>query len=157
MKISQEEKEIEVANCIETSEQEISNNRLWHSRYGHLGEQNLSKLANNEMVSGLGYKKKVKDKMDFCEPCAEGKQQHTKFPKDGSIRAKNVLDLVHTDVCGKMDQPSLGKKEYLISFIDDKSRYLWTYPIRRKSDAYDTFLEWKVKVEKSSERKLKEL
>ena len=56
-----------------------------------------------------------------------------------------------------MDKPSLSGKEYFISFIDDKSRYLWTYPMRKKSEAFETFLVWKAKVERSSERKLKTL
>ena len=136
----------------------ISNEQLWHSRYGHLGNQSLLRLAKDEMVSGFDYKKTFcKDQVSFCEPCADGKQQHTKFPKDGSTRAKNVMDLVHTDVCGKMDEPSLSGKEYFVSFIDDKSRYTWTYPIKRKSEAFDKFLGWKAKAERSSERKLKTL
>ena len=110
------------------------------------------------MVNGLDYKKHIsKDKIGFCEPCAEGKQQHTKFPHNESTRATKVLDLVHTDVCGKMDKPSLSGKEYFISFIDDKSRYAWTYPLRKKSDAFETFIGWKAKAERSSERKLKTL
>ena len=110
------------------------------------------------MVRGLNYSKSFsKAEIGFCEPCAEGKQQHTKFPRNESTRAENKLDLVHTDVCGKMDVPSLSNKEYFISFIDDKSRYVWTYPMRKKSEAYETFLKWKAKVERSSERKLKTL
>ena len=154
---TKEEKIEESANCTET-EEPISKERLWHSRYGHLGDQGLSTLATNDMVSGLDYKKHIsKDKIGFCEPCAEGKQQHTKFPHNESTRATKVLDLVHTDVCGKMDKPSLSGKEYFISFIDDKSRYAWTYPLRKKSDAFETFIGWKAKAERSSERKLKTL
>ena len=64
---------------------------------------------------------------------------------------------MHTDVCGKMDKPSLSGKEYFVSFIDDKSRYVWTYPIRKKSEAFEKFLGWKAKAERESERKLKKL
>ena len=153
----EEENTTEFATCAETSEP-VSKERVWHSRYGHLGDQSLSKLVKDDMVSGLNYTKSFsKDQIGFCEPCAEGKQQHTKFPRDISTRADNKLDLVHTDVCGKMDVPSLSKKEYFISFIDDKSRYVWTYPIRKKSEAFETFLKWKAKTERSSERKLKTL
>ena len=77
------------------------------------------------MVSGLNYNQSFsKGEIGFCEPCAEGKQQHAKFPRDKSTRADNKLDLVHTDVCGKMDVPSLSQKEYFITFIDDKSRFV---------------------------------
>ena len=154
---AKEDKTSQFANCAESSEQ-VSQERVWHSRYGHLGDQSLTKLVKDDMVSGLNYKKSFsKDEIGFCEPCAEGKQQHTKFPRDESNRAENKLDLVHTDVCGKMDEPSLSKKEYFVSFIDDKTRFAWTYPIRKKSDTFETFLRWKAKAERSSERKLKTL
>ena len=75
----------------------------------------------------------------------------------GGTRASEVLELVHTDVCGKMETESLSGKEYFISFIDDKSRHTWTYPIKRKSDSYSIFLEWKSQVERSKDMKLKKL
>ena len=126
---TKEKKVTQYAYSMETPEP-ISNERLWHSRYGHLGDQSLTKLVKDDMVSGLEYKESfTKDEKGFCEPCAQGKQQHKKFPRDESTRAVIVFDLVHTDVCGKMDVPSLSGCEYFISFIDDKSRYAWTYPI----------------------------
>ena len=104
------------------------------------------------------YKKSFsKDEIGFCEPCAEGKQQHKKFPHDESTRGVKLLDLVHTDVCGKLDEPSLSGNEYFISFVDDKSRYTWTYPMKKKSEAFQKFLGWKAKAERSSEQKLKKL
>ena len=144
-------------NCTEKLES-ISKERLWHSRYGHLGDQSLLKLAKNDMVNGFEYKKSFsKDEIGFCEPCAEGKQQHKMFPHDESTRGVKLLDLVHTDVCGKLDEPSLSGNEYFISFVDDKSRYTWTYPMKKKSEAFKKFLGWKAKAERSSEQKLKKL
>ena len=70
-----EEETTEVANCAEASEK-VSKERLWHSRYGHLGDQSLLKLVKDDMVDGLDYKNSLnKDETVFCEPCAEGKQQ----------------------------------------------------------------------------------
>ena len=152
------EKSTQFANSTESDNDKISKERMWHSRFGQLGEQSLTKLVKEDMVSGLDHKKSfTKEEIGFCEPCAEGKQQHTKFPRNDSTRANNNLDLVHTDVCGKMEKPSLSGKEYFISFIDDKSRYVWTYPMRKKSEAFETFLKWKAKAERLRERKLKEI
>ena len=130
-------------------------NKIWHSRYGHLGANNLRKLVDGNLVEGLDYKK-CEDN-EFCKACVEGKHHKQKFPKVGGTRAEEILDLVHTDVCGKMDTESLSRKEYFISFIDDKSRHAWTYAIRRKSDSFSVFLEWKSKVERSRDKKLKTL
>ena len=56
-----------------------------------------------------------------------------------------------------MDVQSLSKKEYFGTFIDDKSRFTWTYALRYKSDMLDTFIEWKAMVERSTEKKIKTL
>ena len=127
----------------------------WHSRFAHLGHKNLSKLSDENMVTGLDYNS-TKDH-EFCKPCAEGKHHRTKFPKVGGTRANEILELVHTDVCGKMDVQSLSGKENFGTFIDDKSRYTWTYGLRYKSDMFETFIEWKAMVERSTERNVKTL
>ena len=141
--------------CTAVEPSKISNNKIWHSRFGHLGGKNLSKLMEDNLVEGLEYKQSG-DK-EVCKPCVEGKHHKQKFPKVGGTRASEVLELVHTDVCGKMETESLSGKEYFISFIDDKSRHTWTYPIKRKSDSYSIFLEWKSQVERSKDMKLKKL
>ena len=151
-----------VVDCKEIVENEVvctaiepSKNKIWHSRFGHLGSKNLKKLAEEDLVEGLDYKQYENN--EVCKPCVEGKHHKQKFPKVGGTRADEVLELVHTDVCGKMETESLSGKEYFISFIDDKSRYTWTYPIRRKSDSFSIFLEWKSQVERSKDKKLKKL
>ncbi|KAL0289281.1 UNVERIFIED_CONTAM: Retrovirus-related Pol polyprotein from transposon TNT 1-94 [Sesamum angustifolium] len=40
-------------------------------------------------------------------------------------RAKAVLELIHTDVCGPMRTPSHEQNRYFILFIDDYSRMTW--------------------------------
>ena len=42
-----------------------------------------------------------------------------------------------------------------MSFVDDKSRYVWVYFLKSKNQAFDKFHEWKSMVEKSIGRKLK--
>jgi hypothetical protein len=71
----------------------------WHSRYGHLGVQNMRKLCQRHLVNGFNYKPSANN--EFCEPCVEGKHHHQKFPTEGGKRAEEKLELVHTDVCGK--------------------------------------------------------
>ncbi len=55
------------------------------------------------MVDGFDYG--GSKEISFCEPCTKGK--HHKSPFRGT-RAKEPLDLVHTDVCGKLNTKSLG-------------------------------------------------
>ena len=136
--------------------EEITSEKLWHSRYGHLGKENLKKLIKDDLVIGLkNYNPKAD--YDLCKPCIDGKHHRFKFPKDGGKRASKVLELVHTDVCGKIDTKSLSGSEYFMTLIDDKSRYIWCYTLKFKSEVFQKFIEWKVMAEKSSERSLKTL
>ena len=141
---------------MNTATEVLNNNELWHSRFGHLGHDNLRKLVDENMVEGCDYKCHQSSE-GVCEPCINGKHHRQKFPKFGGRRASDLLDLVHTDVSGRMDTESLSGKEYFVSFIDDKSRHVWTYGIKKKSDVFDIFIEWKARAERTTERKLKTL
>ena len=65
--------------------------------------------------------------------------------------------MVHTDVCGKITNQSLGGAEYFLTFIDDKTHYTWMYALKQKDQVFKKFLEWKALVEKSAGRKPKVL
>ena len=136
-------------NIADTSDLE-----LWHRRYGHLGITNLKKLVNSNMVEG--FKGTLTGKLDVCEPCAYGKQHRAPFPVSKTC-SKEVLELVHTDVCGKMEVKSLSGNEYFVTFIDDKSRYIWVYFLKYKSQVFQTFLDWKALAENEYEKRLKTL
>ena len=91
-----------------------SKDRLWHRRYGHLGEQNLQKteMFNYDVAKQVG----------FCETCVSGKHQRNPFVTR-TTQSTEVLELVHSHVCGKMQERSPGGGEHFITFTDDKSRY----------------------------------
>ena len=67
------------------------------------------------------------------------------------------LQTVHSDVCGKMNEKSLGGAEYFLTFIDDKTRYVWVYCLQHKDQVFEKFHEWQVMVERSTGQKLKAL
>lgn len=121
---------------------------IWHRRYGHLGVQNLKRLARDKLVEGFDYD--ATKKPTFCEPCIDGKQSKIPFPKTGGDRSKNLLGIIHSDVCGKIETKSLSGAEYFVTFIDDKSRYVWVYVMKHKSEVFEKFKEWKATVEKST-------
>jgi hypothetical protein len=63
------------------------------------------------------------------------------------LRSQELLELVHTDVCGPMNKPARGGYEYYITFTDDYSRYGYVYLMRRKSEAFDKFKQFKAEAE----------
>ena len=76
----------------------------------------------------------------FCEPCVDGKHHCSSFPKSGSRRATKLLEIMHSDVCGRLEAKSLSGAEYFVTFIDDKSRYVWIYILKNKSEVFKKFL-----------------
>ena len=72
------------------------------------------------------------------EPCLKGKMTMRSFKTIG-YRAKEVLDLVHTNLCGPMSTSARGGYEYFISFMDNCSRYGYIYLMHHKSEAFEKF------------------
>ena len=75
----------------------------------------VKRLVNEEMVNGLDCD--MKYEFDFCNPCIESKHHRQKFPRVGGKRASEVLELVHSDVCGEIETKSLSGKKYFVTSI----------------------------------------
>jgi hypothetical protein len=69
----------------------------WHLRYGHLNFGGLQLLRKAGLVHGLP---DIEKPDHVCEVCTLGKQHRLPFSKGQSWRAKQLLQLVHTDICG---------------------------------------------------------
>jgi hypothetical protein len=126
---------------------------LWHQRLGHIGEKGLRLLHSKGMVEGMS---NYSLDFDFCEHCLYGKQNRVRFPSSAT-REEGILQLVHSDVFGPMSDPSLGKSVYYVSFIYDFSRKTWIYFLRKKSEVFDRFKEFKALVDNQTEKRIKVL
>ena len=93
---------------------------LWHQWFGHLNGQQLERIAQKDLVTGVKIPQQVT--LSFCEGCVEGKMHRAPFKPGGEIRSTRRLQLVHSDVCGPMQTKSLGGRKYFAMFIDDYSR-----------------------------------
>jgi hypothetical protein len=91
---------------------------------------------------------------DFCEHCVYGKKNRVRFPS-GAMREEIILQLVHNDVFGPVSVPSLVKSVYYVSFIDDFSRDTWIYFLRKKSEVFDRFKEFKALFENQTKKIIK--
>ena len=67
--------------------------------------------------------------------------------KKDANRYSDVLELIHTDICGPFPTPSWNGQQYFIPFIDDYSRYDYLYLIHEKSQSLDVFKNFKAEVE----------
>ncbi|GKD50569.1 putative RNA-directed DNA polymerase [Tanacetum coccineum] len=77
-----------------------------------------------------------------------GKQTRLAFKSRSPFRMKNMLDLVHSDVCGPMKTKTLGGCSYFVTFIDDHSRKVWVYTLKTKDQVSDVFKQFHALVER---------
>lgn len=90
-----------------------------------------------------------------CKICALGKQSRLPFNKQGH-RAKEVLETVHTDIGGPMEESSIGGNRFFITFTDDKTRRIYVYFLKTKSaeEVVEAFQEYHSLAERQTGRKL---
>lgn len=77
------------------------------------------------------------------------------FLKVGATKKEKNLDLVLSYVWGPAQVASHGGSQYYITFIDDATRKVCVYFIKRKSDVFETFKRWKALMENETNLKLK--
>jgi hypothetical protein len=97
----------------------------------------------------------LKNEYAGCEGCALGKMHRDEFPSNPDRRKIDLLELVHTDVCGPMQTRSFGGAYYFFLFIDNFKRYTWVYFLRRKSYVFEYFKEFRNMVEKQTGKTIK--
>ncbi|WVZ20167.1 hypothetical protein V8G54_007489 [Vigna mungo] len=125
---------------------------LWHRRLGHISEKGLNCLAKKDVLSRL---KNVE--LEKCSHCMAGKQTRVSFRKHPPSRKSELLELVHSDVCGLLKVKSFSGALYFVTFIYDCSRKLWVYALQRKDQVLDKFKEFHALVERQSGKKLKRI
>ena len=58
------------------------------------------------------------ESLEACEPCLVGKMTKTSF--SGTMeQANDLLEIIHTDVCGPMSIEARGGYRYFLTFTDD--------------------------------------
>ncbi|KAE8683538.1 hypothetical protein F3Y22_tig00111200pilonHSYRG00002 [Hibiscus syriacus] len=125
---------------------------LWHQRLGHMSEKGMKTLLSKGKLPDL---KNIDVRL--CKDCIFGKQKKVSFAKIGKTPKAEKLELVHTDVWGPSPVPSLAGSLYYVTFIDDSTRKVWVYFLKKKSKVFDTFKKWNAMVENETGLKVKRL
>ncbi|KAJ0859638.1 putative RNA-directed DNA polymerase [Helianthus annuus] len=123
---------------------------LWHKRLGHMSEKGMHILLKRNALPDL-----TNVHLKKCSHCLAGKQRRVSFKSHPPHRRNNILDLVHSDVCGPMKTRTLGGCLYFVTFIDDHSRKVWAYTLKSKDQVLDVFKQFHALVERQTEKKLK--
>ena len=86
-----------------------------------------------KMVHGLPH---ISSTNGVCEDSILGKHHREMFEKGKAWHAKERLQLIHNDICGPLEVPSLSHTVYFLTFIDDFSRKSWVYFLKNKSEVF---------------------
>ena len=109
---------------------------LQHRRAGHLSHSTLRVTH----ARGFDY---LKDHYGFCDSCPAGNSKATSR-KVKRTRETELLGLVHMDLWGPAQvRGARDKCNYVVAFIDDASRLVAAYRIKKKSDTLAAYIEFK--------------
>ena len=126
----------------------------WHQQLGHVNYTLIVKMAKKKLVTGmptsLSYLPQI------CDHCVLAKQACTLVPKmqEGG-RVKRLLEKVFSDITGPENVKTPHGELYTLNFIDDYSQKACIYIIKRKSEAYECFKDWRALVETETGQRIK--
>ncbi|KAM2243153.1 hypothetical protein PS2_009934 [Malus domestica] len=125
---------------------------LWHMRLGHVSYSKLSVMVKKSMLKGLP-QLDVRTN-NVCAGCKYGKAHQLPY-EESKFKAKEPLELVHSDVFGPVKQPSIGGMRYMVTFIDDFSRYVWVFFVKEKFDTFSKFKKFRESAEGEVGKKIR--
>ena len=91
-----------------------------------------------------------------CESCLLGRITRQVAKRHSEEKTKSVLELVHSDVAQLPDE-SLGGNKYIVTFIDDYSRFATMYFLKRKNEVFTKLKDFVALAERQTGARLKRL
>ena len=138
---------------------DVSPLRLMHDRLNHLNVQQMVQMRASDMVEGahsLPSSVPPPGSRLSCESCIIGKSHRATMPRKANAqRVTRCLQLVHSDVCGPVRCPALNDEaRYLVTFVDDFSRYVVVYAMKTKDEVLRHFHTYRAWTEKATGEKI---
>ncbi|GJY82921.1 retrotransposon protein, putative, ty1-copia subclass [Tanacetum coccineum] len=122
-------------------EHNLDSTYIWHCRLAHINKKRIKQLQQDGLLKSTD-----DESFDKCESCLSGKMTKKPFPHSNE-RAKDLLGVIHTDVCGPLRHVSRQGASYFITFTDDYSHYGYVYLLKYKHEVFETFKVFKNEVE----------
>lgn len=111
-----------------------------HRSLGHVLHAALLDAVKNGLVEGINLD--TVPAAEFCEACIKAKSAHKPFPEETKNCALTYEELVHTDLWGPAQTPSISGSLYYISFTDDYSRKTKLTFLKHKSEALEALKQY---------------
>ena len=109
---------------------------LWHRRLGHPNPAVLASMLSEFTIPC----NRDSHNSVFCESCQLGK--HVRLPFSSSSSCSTYpFELIHCDLWTSPIASVSGFKYYLV-ILDDFTHFVWTFPLRNKSEVHSLFLNF---------------
>src|SRR5882724_8126975 len=126
----------------------------WHRCLGHINYTSIIQMAKKSFAIGMPVN--LSTLPPICEHCVTAKQTKTHALKTrGGKMAEKKLEKVHSDITGPEDVGTPYGEKYMLNFVDEYSGMVWIYPLKKKSDTFVLFQEWKALVENETGKHVK--
>ncbi|GKB77356.1 retrotransposon protein, putative, ty1-copia subclass, partial [Tanacetum coccineum] len=154
--------EIDLSNSYanESSIYTVSNKRakldldsalLWHCRLGHISKKRIEKLQHDGLLNSTDLRA-----FEKCVPCMSGKMALKPCTHQVEM-AKDLLGLIHTDVCSPFKITSRQGANDFVTFTYNFSRYGYVYLLNHKHEVFETFKVFQKEVENQLGKIIKSL
>ncbi|GJT96976.1 retrotransposon protein, putative, ty1-copia subclass [Tanacetum coccineum] len=127
----------------------LDSSYLWHCRLGHINKKRMDKLQRDRILQSTH-----DESLEKCKSCIFGKMARKPFPHQVE-RAKDLLGLIHNDVCGPFRTVLREGASYFITFTDDFNSYGYVYLMKHKHEVFETFKVFQNEVENQLGKKIK--
>nr|GEW26522.1 hypothetical protein [Tanacetum cinerariifolium] len=114
---------------------------LWHCRLGHISRKCIDKLQHDGLLNSSDLRA-----FEKCISCISRFMARKPYTHQVE-RAKDLLGLIHTDVCGPFKITSRQGASYFVTFTDDFSHYGYVYLLKHKHEVFETFKVFQMEVE----------
>ena len=98
-----------------------------------MGDQGLQELSRHGLIPDI-----ESGVSEVCKPYQMSKQKRVQFAIS-TARSATPLELVPTDVWGPTSILARNGVKYVLTLIDDFSRKVYVYFLRKKSDVFSKF------------------
>ena len=122
---------------------------LWHHHLIHINYSTIHKLS--AVIKGVT----ISGSETACNSCSMVKATQ-KVSCKPMIRAKESLELIHTDLVGPV-MTTLTGEHYYILFKDDYNDVIKMYDLKSKNQIYDKYIEYKTLIKNHLKSTIKHL
>ena len=100
---------------------QVEESWLWHRRLCHVNFDNMVKISKFSKVRCIPNLKKPN--VGLCKNCQIGKMGKTSF-KSKYYQSEDILEIVHTNLCGPIGVESYTREKLFILFVDYYSKMI---------------------------------